>query len=60
MLQRFPKLNGIGCETHSSSFRRKAFPGNRNDPIPGGVTYWFKQDEIHAATHVHQGPAFLP
>jgi Common central domain of tyrosinase len=24
------------------------------------VTYWFKQDEIPAATHVHHGPAFLP
>lgn len=40
--------------------QQKAFPGDREDPIPGGVTYWFKQDEIHAATHVHQGPAFLP
>jgi hypothetical protein len=24
------------------------------------VTYWFKQDEIHAHTHVHGCPAFLP
>ncbi|MGH6935352.1 MAG: hypothetical protein ACRED2_04055, partial [Methylocella sp.] len=30
--------------------QQKAFPGHRQDPIPGGVTYWFKQDEIHAAT----------
>ena len=29
-------------------------------PLPGGVSYWFKQDEIHQATHVHNGPAFLP
>jgi hypothetical protein len=37
------------------------FPGNRSDPIaPGGVTWWFKQDEIHQATHVHRGPEFLP
>ena len=36
------------------------FPGNRNDkPFSGGVSYWFKQDEIHQATHVHRGPAFL-
>ncbi|HYY86744.1 MAG TPA: tyrosinase family protein [Nitrososphaeraceae archaeon] len=36
------------------------FPGNRNDkPFAGGVSYWFKQDEIHQATHVHGGPAFL-
>jgi hypothetical protein len=24
------------------------------------VSYWFKQDEIHAHTHVHGCPAFLP
>ncbi len=24
------------------------------------MSYWFKQDEIHQATHVHGGPAFLP
>jgi hypothetical protein len=26
----------------------------------GGVSYWFKQDEIHANTHVHNCPAFVP
>jgi hypothetical protein len=36
------------------------FPGSRTDQPPGGVTYWFKQDEIHQATDVHGGPAFLP
>jgi hypothetical protein len=36
------------------------FPGSRNDrPFVGGVSFWFKQDEIHQATHVHGGPAFL-
>lgn len=35
------------------------YPGVRDDPIPGGVSYWFKQDEIHQATHVHGGEAFL-
>ncbi|MFF8378452.1 tyrosinase family protein [Streptomyces sp. NPDC015661] len=34
--------------------------GTRDDPVPGGVTWWFKQDEIHKATHVHGGPEFLP
>jgi len=43
--------------------------GNRDDPVtvdgvshtvPGGVTWWFKQDEIHTVTHVHHGPEFLP
>ncbi len=27
---------------------------------PDGVSYWDKQDQIHQATHVHGGPAFLP
>ena len=37
------------------------FAGNRTDaPAPGGVSWWFKQDEIHQATHVHGGPEFLP
>jgi hypothetical protein len=39
---------------------RRVFPGLRTDPIPAGVTWWFKQDEIHQATHVHHGPEFIP
>jgi hypothetical protein len=39
---------------------RRVFPGSRSDAVPGGVTWWFKQDEIHQATHVHGGPEFLP
>lgn len=39
---------------------RRFFPGTRTDPVPGGVTWWFKQDEIHQATHVHGGPEFIP
>ena len=39
---------------------KKFFPGTRTDPIPGGVSWWFKQGEIHAATHVHNGPEFIP
>lgn len=27
---------------------------------PDGVSFWDKQDQIHQATHVHGGPAFLP
>src|SRR6476620_8435024 len=38
----------------------RTFPGSRTDFPAGGVTQWFKQDEIHQATHVHGGPAFLP
>ena len=36
------------------------FAGTRTDVPPGGVSHWFKQDEIHQATHVHGGPEFLP
>jgi hypothetical protein len=36
------------------------YPGNPGDMPPGGVSWWFKQDEIHQATHVHGGPEFLP
>jgi len=32
------------------------YPGNRNDIPAGGVSYWFKQDEIHTSTHVHAFP----
>ncbi len=39
---------------------RRFYPGNRGDTPPGGVSWWFKQDEIHQATHVHGGPEFLP
>jgi len=39
---------------------QRVYPGSRTDPVPGGVTVWFKQDEIHQATHVHGGPEFLP
>src|SRR6266853_2915701 len=39
---------------------RRFFPGSKGDTAPGGVSWWFKQDEIHQATHVHGGPEFLP
>jgi hypothetical protein len=42
------------------ALNHKFFPGGREDTPTGGVSYWFKQDEIHAATHVHGGPEFLP
>jgi hypothetical protein len=35
------------------------FPDVSTYKPAGGVSYWFKQDEIHRATHVHHGPAFL-
>lgn len=40
--------------------QQRHFAGARDDDVPGGVTLWFKQDEIHQATHVHHGPEFLP
>jgi hypothetical protein len=51
------KLKNAFVDLNTMDFR---FPGERNDkPFAGGVSYWFKQDEIHRATHVHRGPAFL-
>jgi len=42
------------------ALQQRFYPGGRNDTPVGGVSYWFKQDEIHAHTHVHGCPAFLP
>lgn len=42
------------------ALNRQFFPGKKTDSVPGGVSFWFKQDEIHHATHVHDGPEFLP
>jgi hypothetical protein len=42
------------------ALQQRAYPGARSDTPPGGVTFWFKQDEIHANSHVHNCPAFLP
>jgi hypothetical protein len=39
---------------------QRYFTGILGDTPPGGVSWWFKQDEIHQATHVHGGPEFLP
>ena len=40
---------------------QRYYPGSIGDtPIAGHVSLWFKQDEIHQATHVHHGPEFLP
>lgn len=36
------------------------YPGTPSETPPGGVSLWFKQDEVHQATHVHGGPEFLP
>src|SRR5216683_445306 len=36
------------------------YPGTKGDlPLQGGVSFWFKRDEIHDATHVHSCPPFL-
>ena len=40
--------------------QQRFFSGDRTDFPAGHVSYWFKQDEIHQATHVHGGAAFLP
>jgi hypothetical protein len=40
--------------------QQRYFPGVPSETPPGGVSWWFKQDEIHQATHVHGGPEFMP
>jgi len=40
------------------ALNHRFYPGGRNDSPPGGVSYWFKQDEIHQATHVHSFPPY--
>src|SRR5260370_41674726 len=40
--------------------QQQYYPGDRFHFPAGGVTAWFKQDEIHQATHVHQQINFLP
>jgi hypothetical protein len=42
------------------ALHKRFYPGARTDSPAGGVSYWFKQDEIHAHTHVHGCPAFIP
>jgi hypothetical protein len=34
------------------ALQQKLYPGNKNDPIPGGVSYWFKQDFGRAVNHM--------
>jgi hypothetical protein len=51
-------LKAAIIEMHSNPVYR--YPGGRADTPPGGVSWWFKQDEIHKATHVHGGPEFIP
>ena len=42
------------------ALNQQYYPGDRSETPPGRVSWWFKQDEIHQATHVHRGPEFLP
>jgi hypothetical protein len=42
---------------------RRYYEGSPNDQqlgrvVPGGVNFWYKQDEIHARTGIHNAPAF--
>ena len=39
---------------------RDAIVELNNRRYPDGVSKWVKQDEIHQATHIHGGPAFIP
>src|SRR5438046_9211611 len=42
------------------ALNQRFFPGLRADFPAAHVSYWFKQDEIHQASHVHGCPQFLP
>ena len=42
------------------ALHQRHYPGSRTDSPTGHVSEWFKQDEIHAHSHVHGCPAFLP
>ncbi len=39
---------------------RDAFLNVNRKLFPDGVSYWYKQDQIHQNTHVHGLPSFLP
>jgi Common central domain of tyrosinase len=47
-------------EEEKIRFRNAILKIHTDKFYPDGVSYWFKQDQIHQATHVHGGPAFLP
>src|SRR4051812_39228669 len=47
------------------ALNKKFYEGSPTDtqfgrPVPGGVSLWFKQDEIHARTGIHHQNVFLP
>jgi hypothetical protein len=48
------------CEEEKIRFRDAILKLHQNYLYPDGVSGWFKQDQIHQATHVHGGPGFLP
>jgi hypothetical protein len=47
-------------EEEQIRFRNAILKLHQDKFYPDGVSHWFKQDQIHQATHVHGGPAFLP
>jgi Common central domain of tyrosinase len=47
-------------EEEQIRFRDAILKLHTDKSYPDGVSHWFKQDQIHQATHVHGGPAFLP
>ena len=57
-------LNSVGAAERVllrdaiKELHNRRYPGERGDSPVGGVSFWFKQDEIHQATHVHTGDGF--
>ena len=54
-----PESERILLKNAIVELHNRFFAGAKTDTPPGGVSHWFKQDEIHQATHVHGGPEFL-
>ena len=46
-------LRAVIIEMH-----QRYYLGSRGDLPPSGVSWWFKQDEIHQAMHLHGRPEF--
>lgn len=56
-----PRKNSLKMTPTEISRLQEAFRDlNENKTYRGAVSFWFKQDEIHQATHVHQSESFLP
>ncbi len=54
------RRNAATLSTVELNAVRDAFLGLDKKKYSDKVSYWFKQDQIHSATHVHEDASFLP